>query len=226
MKKKILIMEDDALLNNGLSALLKKHDYLVVQAHSLQEAAEILNVAIDLAIVDIGLPDGNGLDFSRKIKSLNIPFLFFTARDDEEHMVKAFDMGADDYLVKPFSLTVLLKHIEAVLRRTKKSKNAIFSYKGLMIDVSKKQVKRDNKMVRLTAKEYTILELLVKNQNKVITKATILENVWDQYGYFVEENTLHVTLNRLRKKIEPDPHKPIYIKNVFGLGYIFGDEIC
>ena len=87
-------------------------------------------------------------------------------------------------------------------------------------------MKCDNKMVHLTAKEYKILELLVKNQNKIITKTIILEKVWDQYGLFVEENTFHVTLNRLRKKIEPDSRKPIYIKNVFGLGYIFGDETC
>ncbi len=226
MQKKLFIIEDDALLNDGLNALLKKHGYLTVQAYSVQGASEMLNETIDLAIVDIGLPDGTGLDFSRKIKSLNVPFLFFTARDDEEQMVKAFDIGADDYLVKPFSLTVLLKHIEAVLRRTEKSKNAVFSYKGLTIDFSKKQVKCDNKMVHLTAKEYKILELLVKNQNKIITKTIILEKVWDQYGLFVEENSFHVTLNRLRKKIEPDSRKPIYIKNVFGLGYIFGDETC
>lgn len=226
MQKKLLIIEDDVLLNDGLNALLKKYGYLTVQAYSVQEATEMLNEAIDLAIVDIGLPDGTGLEFSKKIKSFNIPFLFFTARDDEEHMVKAFDIGADDYLVKPFSLTVLLKHVEAVLRRTEKNKNTVFSYKGLIINFSKKQVKRDNKMIHLTAKEYKILELLAKNQNKVITKTTMLEKVWDQYGLFVEENTLNVTLNRLRKKIEPDPHKPIYIKNVFGLGYIFGDETC
>lgn len=226
LMSKILIIEDDNLLNNGLAELFKKHNYLPVQAGSIKEASEIINETIDLVIIDIGLPDGTGLDFSEKVKSLNIPFLFFTARDDETCMLKAFNNGADDYLVKPFSFAVLLKHIEAVLRRTEKNAKDIFSYKGLIIDFSKKQVKCDNKTIHLSAKEYKILELMVKNRNQVMTKNAILEKIWDQDGLFVEENTLNVTLNRLRKKIEPNPHNPIYIKNVFGLGYIFEVEAC
>ena len=136
-------------------------------------------------------------------------------------MIKAFDLGADDYLVKPFSLAVLLKHIEAIFRRMGKNRE-IFQYENLKIDFERKQVFSETEEVKLTAKEYKLLEILAKNKGRVLTKTMLLQQVWDVEGTFVEENTVNVTLNRLKKKIEPDPSNPIYITNLFGIGYTFG----
>lgn len=148
---------------------------------------------------------------------------FLTARDEEEDIVEAFDAGADDYLVKPVAHAVLLKHIEAVLRRTGGEPNQVFYYQDFSLDYDRKEARIQGQPVVLTPKEYGILEVLTQNQKKVVTKRMLLEQVWDDGGNFVEENTLHVTLNRLKKKIEPDPAHPVYVKNVFGLGYTFGE---
>ena len=151
-----------------------------------------------------------------------MPVIFLTARDEEEMMMEAFDCGADDYLVKPFPFQVLLKHIEAVLRRTGGEKAQLF-YRELFIDFDRKEVRLAEEPVRLTAREYEVLALLARNRNRVVTRAMMLEQVWDAEGAFVEENTVNVTLNRLKKKIEPDPKHPVYIRNVFGMGYTFGE---
>ncbi len=138
-------------------------------------------------------------------------------------MLRAFDCGADDYLVKPFPMAVLLKHAQAVLRRTGEKDAKLFCYEDLNIDFARKQVTSQGRSVNLTKKEYDLLALLARNRTKVITKQMMLEQIWDVQGSFVEENTVNVTLSRLRKKIEPDPANPVYIKNVFGLGYTFGE---
>ncbi len=137
-------------------------------------------------------------------------------------MLEAFDAGCDDYVVKPFQMPVLKKRIEAILRRSGGEED-LFLFRGLRVDWKKKQVFCQEQQVSLTAKEYSLLELLVRNRGQVLTKETILERIWDIDGQFVVENTVSVTVNRLRKKIEPDKSSPIYIKNVFGLGYTFGD---
>lgn len=126
-------------------------------------------------------------------------------------------------LERPVALAVLLKHVEAVLRRTGGEPNQVFYYQDFTLDYDRKEVKIQGQPVALTPKEYGILEILTKNKKKVVTKRMLLEQVWDDGGNFVEENTLHVTLNRLKKKIEPDPAHPVYVKNVFGLGYTFGE---
>ncbi len=135
-------------------------------------------------------------------------------------MIRAFDLGADDYLVKPFPMNVLLKHIEAVLRRTEEEKN-IFHYMDLTVDFDSRRVTYREQEIKLTVKEFQLLTILIKNKGQVVTKELILDKVWDQSGAFVEEHTINVTLSRLRKKIEPDPTNPKFIKNVFGLGYVF-----
>ena len=199
-------------------------DISISPAHeSRQELLDLLgDVASCSDKISMRVSDGDGLELCRKARaSGGIPALFLTARDEEEEMIKAFDFGADDYLVKPFSMAVLLKHIEAILRRTGK-KHEIFQYENLKIDFERKQVFRETEEVRLTAKEYKLLEILAKNKGRVLTKTMLLQQVWDAEGAFVEENTVNVTLNRLKKKIEPDPSNPIYITNLFGLGYTFG----
>lgn len=220
--KKIAIIEDDQLFHEALQRALKKAGYQVAGAFSLAQGYEVLKEHPSLLIIDRNLPDGDGLELCRKARaSGGIPALFLTARDEEEEMIKAFDLGADDYLVKPFSMAVLLKHIEAILRRIGKNYE-IFQYENLKIDFERKKVFIETEEVRLTAKEYKLLEILAKNKGRVLTKTMLLQQVWDAEGAFVEENTVNVTLNRLKKKIEPDPSNPIYITNLFGLGYTFG----
>ena len=221
--KTIAVIEDDTLLNEALSLMLTKAGYETLRAHTLREGISLIPRLPDLMIIDISLPDGEGTEICCQARAYSpIPVLFLTARDEERDMIEAFDLGADDYLVKPFPMQVLLKHVEAILRRTGGEDDVIL-YRGLAVNPGRKQVLRDGEEIRLSAREYALLELLARNQGKVVTKAMILEQVWDAEGTFVEENTVNVTLNRLKKKIEPDPSDPIYIRNVFGLGYTFGE---
>lgn len=216
----ILIVEDDPLFNEALCRTLEKAGYSVQRAYSLIEAAAHMDRQTSLLIVDIGLPDGTGLEFCRNVRQTSqVPVIFLTARDGEEDMIQAFDWGADDYLVKPFPMAVLLKHVEAVLRRSGEKDQNLYTYKDLVVDLNRKRVCRSGRLLKLTAREYQLLELLMRNAGKVVTKTMMLEQVWDVEEVYVEENTVNVTLNRLKKKIEPDPANPVYIKNVFGLGY-------
>lgn len=220
----ILIVEDDELLNGALCKLFTNAGYTAISAHSMKEALEAFSEGIALMVIDIGLPDGDGLTICRQVRrTCKTPVIFLTAWDDEMDMIHAFDCGADDYLVKPFPMPVLLKHVEAVLRRVQEDNPAIFCYEDLCIDFARKQVKCRGEAVKLTPKEYGLLELLARNKGKVLTKQILLERIWDEKGAFVEENTLNVTISRLKKKIEPDPSHSVYIKNVFGLGYAFGE---
>lgn len=224
MKNKVIIVEDDRLLNRALCKTFMNAGYEAAGAMSMQEAGNFLEDGTALMIVDIGLPDGDGFALCRQVQeSTQIPVIFLTARDDEADMLRAFDCGADDYLVKPFPMAVLLKHAQAVLRRTGEKDAKLFCYEDLNIDFARKQVTSQGRSVNLTKKEYDLLALLARNRTKVITKQMMLEQIWDVQGSFVEENTVNVTLSRLRKKIEPDPANPVYIKNVFGLGYTFGE---
>lgn len=224
MKEKVIIVEDDAPLNRALCKTFANAGYETEGASSVREAQRLLEKGVALMVIDVGLPDGDGFALCRRVREHgDIPVIFLTARDDETDMLRGFDCGADDYLVKPFPMAVLLRHAQAVLRRTGEKPGDTFSYKELSIDFERKQVTSRGEAVNLTPKEYRLLELFARNRKQVITKQMILEQIWDEQGAFVEENTVNVTLSRLRKKIEPDPANPIYIKNVFGLGYTFGE---
>lgn len=218
---KIAIIEDDLLFNKALSITLKKEGYCVMQGYSCQEARQIIRQEPDLMIVDINLPDGNGFSICKEAESHGaIPVIFLTARDEEEDMLQAYDAGCEDYVVKPFPMSVLKKRILAVLRRNAYDVEC-FRYKELKIEYEKRMVYLKEQKMHLTAKEYQILELLTKNKGKVLTKEQILEQVWDLDGQFVGENTVSVTVNRLRKKIESE--QMVFIHTVFGVGYRFGD---
>lgn len=217
------IIEDDVLLNQALDTALRNAGYSTVCVHTRKEALSRLGDREGLLLVDIGLPDGDGIGLYQELqKKRNIPAVFLTARDEEKDMLAAFDMGADDYVVKPFSMKVLLKRIEAVLGR--KNKEEVYMFKGIALYPSRKQVFLDGQEILLTAKEYQLLEYLMKNQGQVLTKENILEQVWGLDGQFVVDNTVSVTINRLRKKLEPDTKHQGYIKNIFGIGYRMGDN--
>lgn len=221
--KKIVIVEDDPLLNHALCKTFANAGYQAQGAASFCEGLEA-SAGAALMVLDIGLPDGEGFTLCRKMQENGrIPVIFLTARDEEQGMLKAFDCGVDDYLVKPFPAAVLLKHAEAVLRRSEGSGTEAFCYQNLSINFARKQVSCQGKEIKLTAKEYLLLELLAQNRGRVVTRQMMLEQIWDGHGSYVEENTVNVALSRLRKKIEPDPCSPSYIKNVFGLGYTFGE---
>nr|CRY96026.1 hypothetical protein [uncultured prokaryote] len=222
MMNTVAIVEDDRLFNEALYQILKKAGYETARAYSYGEGLALIEKTPDLMIVDVNLPGGEGFELCRRARDYGqIPVIFLTARDEETDMIKAFDLGADDYLVKPFPMAVLLKHVEAVLRRSSSEKD-VLSYMDLQIDFQRKSVSYQGAEIKLTAREYGVLALLAKNQGRIVTKEMILEQVWDAEGAFVEENTVNVTLSRLRKKIEPEPASPIFIRNVFGMGYTFG----
>ena len=222
---KILIVEDDKILNRGVAFALKKEGYEVVSAFSKEEGRSyIFNGEIDFLLLDINLPDGNGLELCREIRNdCNFPIVFLTANNTEEDMVKGFELGCDDYISKPFSVEVLKYKVNAILRRKNLKDENVFSYKDLKISFDKMEVMINENGVKLTATEYKLLELMVKNKGKVLTKDILLEKMWDNSGNFVDENTLSVNIRRIRKKIEKDPKNPEYITTVFGIGYIFGE---
>lgn len=221
----ILIIEDDRILNRGVSFALKKEGYDILSAYTKLEGKQIiLNNKIDFLLLDINLPDGNGIELCREIREkVSFPIVYFTANDTEEDMVKGFESGCDDYIAKPFSVELLKHKISAMLRRNIIVNNNIFEYKDLKIDFDKMAVWIKEKEIALTATEYKLLELLVRNKGKVLTKEMLLEKLWDNSGNFVDENTLSVNIRRLRKKIEMDSKKPEYVVTVFGIGYIFGE---
>lgn len=217
------IIEDDELLGQALVIALRKEGYQALSAVNCREGLRMLEKNPDLLLIDINLPDGDGISFCRDMRRYQeIPAIFLTGQDDEEDMLGAFTAGADDYVVKPFPMRVLMKRIQAVLYRCREKKET-FLYKGLGIEFGRKRVTCNGEELALTMKEYRLLEYLAKNKGQLLTKNQILEQVWDVDGAFVGENTVSVTVNRLRKKIEPDAAEPIYIKNVFGQGYVFGE---
>ena len=219
--KKIAVIEDDHLFNRALSITLEKEGYCVLNGYTYRDAQKLIKEKPDLMIVDINLPDGEGFSVCKEAESYGeIPVIFLTARDEEEDMLKAYDAGCDDYVVKPFPMSVLKKRILAVLRRNDADKDC-FHYRELKIEYEKRNVYLKEQKVHLTGKEYRILELLTKNKGKVLSKEQILERVWDLDGQFVGENTVSVTMNRLRKKIEIE--NIVFIHTVFGVGYRFGD---
>lgn len=220
------IIEDDRLLNQALEIALREAGYDTVSIHSKKEAFTLLDGREDLLLIDIGLPDGDGVQLYQELQKKwkqkqMVPAVFLTARDEERDMLAAFDVGAEDYVVKPFSMRVLLKRIEVVLRRNREE--SVLTCRDLTLYPERKQVFLFGEEVCLTAKEYQLLECFMSNQGQVLTIDNLLEKIWGLDGEFVSENTVSVTIGRLRKKIEPDPGRPVYIRNVFGLGYRMGE---
>lgn len=213
------IIEDDRLLKKALNTALKNQGYMTILASSRKEAIENLNRYVDLLIIDIGLPDGNGINLYKELqKNRTIPAIFLTARDDEKDMLKAFNIGAEDYVVKPFSMKVLLKRIEVVLKR--KPGEEVFTCGKIMLYSDRKQVFVGKDEISLTVKEYQLLEYFIVNQNQVLTREMILENLWGLDSEFIEANTISVIISRLKKKLGAASD---VIRNVFGMGYRMGE---
>ena len=218
----IFLLEDDKILSKGISIALKKEEHSVVTTYGYLEALQkYQNGKYDLFLLDINLPDGSGLEFCRKVRQTSeTPILFLTANDTEQDMLEGFGVGCDDYIPKPFSIEVLRKKVQAVLKRTGGGHSRI-RYRDLEVDTDKCLVLLKGEEVHLTSTEYKLLGCLIENKGRIVTKAMLLEQLWDIDGNFVDENTVRVNIKRLRQKLSDD--KQEYIVTVFGMGYTFGE---
>lgn len=222
--KRILLVEDDREIAKNLMLLLKKEDFAVTHAPSKGEALTAIETdKFDLALVDITLPDGNGFTVCTDIKGRqDIPVIFLTASGDEGSVVTGLNMGADDYITKPFRPRELVARIKAALRKYTGS-GTEFEIGGISVDTAKGIVKKGGKEVFLSALEYRLLLVFIGNPKSIITRGRLLDELWDAAGEFVNDNTLTVYIKRLREKIEDDPADPKVILTVRGTGYRLGD---
>lgn len=220
--KEILIVEDDKTISLGLEYYLTQEGFGVDVASTCCEALTRLQTQnYDILLLDCGLPDGSGFDLFQEIRKIStVPIIFLTAIDDEVSIVMGLDMGADDYITKPFKARELLSRIKNVLRRSN-SKNAsnVIHIKNLTIDTLQAKVLKNGVDVMLTALEYKILLILAFNPNRVFTREEILADIWDVNEEYVNDNTLTVYIKRLREKIEDDKDHPQIIQTVRGIGY-------
>lgn len=223
--KRILIVEDDIMLNSGLCYNLQINGYDAEPKYNMKSARDALKSEnFDLIILDVNLNDGSGFEICKDVrKNSNIPIVFLTACDLEEDIMNGFMIGADDYITKPFSINIFIKKIEAILRRCDdKQLNDIYEEDGLKIDFSKLIVVRDKQTINLTPTEGRLLKIFLCNKGQMLTRKILLEKLWDFEGNFVDEHTLTVNINRLRKKIETGERK--YIMTIYGMGYMWSGE--
>mgnify|MGYP004498821795 FL=1 len=220
---RIFVLEDDEAIGIGLSYTLESEKYEVTLVKTVSEAKKTVeNKEFDLYILDLTLPDGNGYEVCSLIKSKgDLPVIFLTAYDDEINVVTGFELGADDYISKPFRVRELLARVKSVLRRySKDNADGIVKIGELSVNTAEARVMLRGEEVILTAMEYRLLLSFVNNRGTVLTRRKLLEEIWDVDGNFVNDNTLTVYIKRLRDKIENDPNDPQYIKTVRGMGYL------
>lgn len=220
---KLLLVEDDQSIVSSLSDYLGNEGFKIENAPGQKEAIEKLDSGqYDIALVDIQLSNGNGFSVCSAIKERGtMPVIFLTASDDEYSVVAGLDMGADDYISKPFRPRELLSRINSVLRRTKNTQN-IISYLDLVVDTNQATVSKNGKEILLSAMEYKLLLVFLRNKGIVLSRRRLLELLWDTTGEFINDNTLTVYMKRLRDKIETNPQEPEIIITVRGLGYKVG----
>lgn len=220
---KILLLEDDLALINGLSFAFKKENYELDVARTLAEAGNIwAEGKYNLLILDVSLPDGTGFELCRKVRQVSkVPIIFLTASDDEIDIVMGLDMGGDDYITKPFKLGVLMSRINAILRRTKNFATADTELQsnGIKVMLLQGQAYKNGELLDLTAAEYKLLCLFMKNPNRVLSKEQILDMLWDCDGNYIDNSTLSVYMRRLRIKVEDNPSEPQMLLTVRRMGY-------
>lgn len=215
--EKILIVEDDLELNQALTFLLENNQFKVVSTYSVLEARKWFGQKIDLILLDVNLPDGDGFSFCKMIRQQSdVPIIFLTARDMEGDVLAGYDCGAEDYITKPFSMKILLKKIDVVMKRTVRELS-VFDDGFLMIDFSRTKITVKGAECSITPTEFRILQELFLHKDQVLTYEILLEKSWEQGNQFVDKHALAVNINRLRKKIEDEEHR--YITNIYGMGY-------
>ena len=216
----ILLVEDNTTIIKGIKYSFEVNNYTVVAKSSVKEATNYLskNERVDLAILDIALPDGNGIKlYENEVKTRGIPAIFLTAKDDEETVVKGLNIGAEDYITKPFSIKELLARVNKILLRL--NKHSIIQVKDISIDMDKMIVTKNGDKIELTSLELKLLHLLFLNVNKVVTRNTILDKIWEWTGNYVDDHTVTVYSKRIREKLGTD-----IIVTIKGIGYRIDSE--
>lgn len=208
---KILLIEDNEMIIKALKYLLESHEFIVDVATTIKEAKESITSKYDLIILDVMLPDGNGLDFFKNYVS--IPALVLSAKGEEKDVVKAIDLGVQDYIIKPFRSMELLSRINNIIKRNKK--NTIKEFENIKFDMDAYKIYVDNLEVVLTGLELKILFLMLENSGCLVTREMIIDKIWDASGKFVNDNTLSVYIKRIREKLKNDD----LIKTIKGIGY-------
>lgn len=220
---RILIIEDDLSLINGLSFAIKKQGYELDIARTVAEMEAVwFDEKYDLVIIDVSLPDGSGFDICKKIRlTSKVPIVFLTAADEETDIIMGLDIGADDYITKPFKLAVLLSRINAILRRSNNFNTADteLNSNGIKVELLKDKVYKNGALLDLTANEYKLLCMFMENPDIVLSAEQILSKLWDCDENYVDSNTITVYIRRLRAKIEDNPSEPKMIVTVRGMGY-------
>ena len=221
-KKQILLVEDDLALSNGIVMVLQG-DISVTQCFNLKTAIEAMKKEkFDLVILDINLPDGNGLELLQEIKKNHVsPVILLTANDMEMDVVTGLEMGADDYITKPFSLAIFRARVNTQLRKTEgeNREKKCFRQDGLLFDFERMEFQKDGVAVELSKTEQKLLRLLVQNKGITLERSRLIDCIWTDGAEYVDENALSVAIKRLRDKLEDDAKKPEYIKTVYGIGY-------
>jgi len=222
----VFLLEDDEAIGIGLKYSLENEGYTVTIAKSVKSAFEIINKEkFALYILDLTLPDGSGYDVCKKIKSIgDFPVIFLTAYDDEVNVVMGLELGADDYISKPFRVKELIARIKSVLRRYNRESKGIINIGNVLINTNKATVFKNGQEIILTAMEYKLFLILLNNRGNILSRNKLLEYIWDVEGDFVNDNTLTVYIKRLRDKIEDDPSAPMIIKTIRGLGYVIEND--
>ena len=222
----ILLVEDDKSIVTNLTEFLKTEGFSISAVNGQRKALDLLEQSaseFDLILLDVSLADGTGFAVCRAAKSTTeLPVIFLTASGDEYSVVTGLDLGADDYISKPFRPRELVSRIHNILRRYGKS-TTLLEYKNLQADIVRGTVQKNGQEILLSALEYRLLLYFLNNQGIVLSRSKLLEALWDIAGEFVNDNTLTVYIKRLREKIEEDPQNPLLIKTVRGLGYKMGD---
>ena len=222
----VLLVDDDTSIVSNLRTFLNQEGFQVTSANNQKETIDLLDSGqyhFDLALLDVSLPDGSGFSLCSAIKAnSDIPVIFLTASDDEYSVVAGLDLGADDYISKPFRPRELISRMNSVLRRYHRGSQPL-EYHELKADTVRGLVYKNNMELTLSALEYRLLLLFLSNQGIVLTRSRLLDELWDMAGEFVNDNTLTVYIKRLREKIEADLAHPEYIKTIRGLGYKLGD---
>lgn len=222
----ILLVEDDKSIVTNLTEFLQKEGFSITAVDGQAKALSLLETSpseFDLLLLDVSLADGNGFAVCRAAKATtSLPVIFLTASGDEYSVVTGLDLGADDYIAKPFRPRELVSRIHNIMRRYGKA-NTLLEYKGLTVDVIRGTVSKNGQEIILSALEYRLLLHFMNNKGIVLSRSRLLEALWDIAGEFVNDNTLTVYIKRLREKIEDDPQNPLLITTIRGMGYKMGD---
>lgn len=216
---KILVVEDDREMNKSICYILGENGYGTVSAHSIAEAQKAYEDGkVDLVLLDVNLPDGEGFGFCGWLRERSrIPVLFLTARDLEEDALRGYELGAEDYVTKPFSMKILLKKIDVILKRSREEAGQVFDDGFLRIDLARAKAEAGGRDCQVTPTEFRLLREFLSHRGQLLTYDVLLERLWDGGNQFVDRHALAVNINRLRGKIEDKDHR--YISNVYGMGY-------